>query len=171
MWFDNFSQKGDVTLKSRSYDNYYRALHWSMYWINLWSYPAFRQTEKVQTFLYTIAAVVLTTSKDKWCQITLNCSLNWVPRDAGSEGAWGSPSRFGQIGQPYRNQRGRGVILCPPYVQIFRHHSQLQPQLRPFTRISHPQMESKVPYNNMGPRWFSVGICTYKPGYKSHDLL
>ena len=26
MWFDNFSQKGDVTLKSRSYDNYYRAL-------------------------------------------------------------------------------------------------------------------------------------------------
>ena len=20
-------------------------------------------------------------------------------------------------------------------------------------------------------RWFSVGICKYKPGYKSHDLL
>ena len=20
-------------------------------------------------------------------------------------------------------------------------------------------------------RWFSVGICNYKPGYKSHDLL
>ena len=22
-----------------------------------------------------------------------------------------------------------------------------------------------------GPWWFSVGICKYKPGYKSHDLL
>ena len=22
-----------------------------------------------------------------------------------------------------------------------------------------------------GSRWFSVGICKYKPGYKSHDLL
>ena len=21
------------------------------------------------------------------------------------------------------------------------------------------------------PRWFSVGICKYRPGYKSHDLL
>ena len=26
-------------------------------------------------------------------------------------------------------------------------------------------------YERMVSRWFSVGICKYKPGYKSHDLL
>jgi hypothetical protein len=25
--------------------------------------------------------------------------------------------------------------------------------------------------NYISLRWFSVGICKYKPGYKSHDLL
>ena len=86
-------------------------------------------------------------------------------------GGMGVPLQIWADWSTLSQPEGEGVILCPPYVQIFRHHSQLQPQLRPFTRISHPQMESKVPYNNMGPRWFSVGICTYKPGYKSHDLL
>ena len=27
------------------------------------------------------------------------------------------------------------------------------------------------PPNCATSRWFSVGICKYKPGYKSHDLL
>ena len=33
------------------------------------------------------------------------------------------------------------------------------------------EMQAFVAFQKHGLRWFSVGICKYKPGYKSHELL
>jgi hypothetical protein len=41
---------------------------------------------------------------------------------------------------------------------------------RPIGLLSILEEEVKFPSANKS-RWFSVGICKYKPGYKSHDLL
>ena len=48
-----------------------------------------------------------------------------------------------------------------------RNDRQWQVKLEAINRTAEDQLEER----SKTLRWFSVGICKYMPGYKSHDLL
>ena len=64
------------------------------------------------------------------------------------------------------------------YTEYTPHQSAFlkQIQKRALVEYEHDEMTNTIIVNDdLKPlttsRWFSVGICKYKPGYKSHDLL